>query len=141
LDGICSPENTVDIAITVGLQNTYACNIKLNPHYKIMRKELAPDCQACDIRPVCELAGLKYQQLERAAAALGYTVTEGSVICGGRSPGSLLLDMDARCGTRLSPPDLASPEEREHISELARLDEETTHVLADAQAIAETLKS
>lgn len=106
-----------------------------------MRKELAEDCQSCNARPACELAGQRYEQLERAASALGFTVTEGSVICSGRIPGSLVLDMDARCGTRLSAPDLASAEERARIAELAILDQKVEDILPNTKATVESLKS
>lgn len=106
-----------------------------------MRKELAEDCQRCDARPACELAGQQYVQLEKAAAALGFTVTEGSVTCTGRVPGSMLLDLGPRCDARLSEPALASVEERGRIAELANLDEAVKSILPSTQAIVEALRS
>ena len=106
-----------------------------------MRKELTDNCQRCEARPACELAGQKYEQLEKASTALGFTVTEGSVICEGRIPGSLALDINARCGARLVAPDLATPEERKHIAELAILDESVNDILPATQALVQGLKS
>lgn len=106
-----------------------------------MRKELSDDCLRCESRPACELAGQQYQKLEREASGLGFTVTEGALICGGRKPGSMLLDMDARCGAHLLPPDLASAEERERIAQLAEMDEEVISIFPATQATVQQLKT
>ncbi|MHB1864668.1 MAG: hypothetical protein ACYCPS_00675 [Candidatus Saccharimonadales bacterium] len=85
-----------------------------------MKVEYAPSCMYCERRPACEIAEIVGEQLEKAAKDLGYTVTEGSVICLGKE--SQPRPLHQGCGVRINPPNLASEEERQKIATLAELD-------------------
>lgn len=78
----------------------------------------------------------KGTRLEAAASKLGYTVTEGSIICHGRR--SRPEPYDSKCEANLSYPQLASQEERAQMDELAQLDSQAKAMLTDAQAIIAT---
>jgi len=96
-----------------------------------MKVELSERCAGCDNRPACEVAAVKGKHLEEAAKKLGFTVTEGALTCLGPRWEEILEDN--ACQARLSPPDLASAEERAKIAELSGLDVQVSALLPDAQ--------
>lgn len=100
-------------------------------HYQLMKIEFSENCTSCDRRPVCELAGLKARKLEETARKLGYTVTEGSIICKGRE--SRPEPWDPACGMGFIAPNLASADEREQIAQLEQLDGKASDLFPEIQ--------
>lgn len=100
-----------------------------------MKIEFSDACQHCDRRPSCEIAGQRFGRLEESAAKLGFTVTEGSVICEGKERGPASFESSPSCGAKFTAPELASAEERAKIEGLAELDVRLEQVIPSTREL------
>ncbi len=98
-----------------------------------MKVEFGLSCRSCDNRSACEIAGQKGKRLEEAAKNLGFTVTEGSVLCQGKEPRP--EPWYPACGARVRPPDLATTQERQTITQLADLDNQAAQLVEQTKQL------